>query len=268
MKKIFLTGADGFIGSHLLEKLLTKDYKVIALSCYNSFNDLGWLKYINKKKSKNLKIISGDIRDYSFINNIVKKSDIVIHLAALIGIPFSYKSVKNYIDVNITGTYNVLESSKNNKIQKVIITSTSEVYGSAKKLPIDENHPLNAQSPYAATKVAADQLSLSYYKTYNLPVTIIRPFNTFGPRQSMRAVIPTIINQALKNKKNIFLGSINTFRDFSYIDDITDGYIQCIKSKNKKIYGEQINLGTNKYYNIKEIVKIISIISNKKNKYY
>lgn len=264
MKKIFVTGADGFIGSNLVEKLLIKNYKVIALSYYNSFNDIGWLKYIDKKKTKNLKVVSGDIRDYNFINNLIKQSDIVIHLAALIGIPFSYKSVKNYIDVNITGTYNVLESSKNNKIKKLIVTSTSEVYGSAQELPISETHPLNAQSPYAATKIAADQLSLSYYKTYDLPVTIIRPFNTFGPRQSMRAVIPTIINQFLKNKDKVFLGSINTYRDFNYIDDIVNGYINIIKSTNKKIFGEQINLGTNKFYSIKEIFSMISSISNKK----
>ncbi len=264
MKKIFVTGADGFIGSNLVEKLLRKNYKVIALSYYNSFDDTGWLKYFDKKLVKNLKIISGDIRDFNFINDIVKQSDIVIHLAALIGIPFSYKSVKNYIDVNITGTYNVLEASKNNKIKKLIITSTSEVYGSAQKLPINEAHPLNAQSPYAATKIAADQLSLSYHKAYDLPVTIIRPFNTFGPRQSMRAVIPNIINQFLKNKNKIFLGSIDTFRDFNYIDDIVEGYIKVIKTKNKKIFGEQINLGTNKSYSIKEIVNIISLISKKK----
>lgn len=263
MKKIFVTGADGFIGSNLVQKLLLKKYKIIALSYYNSFNDIGWLRYVDKKLKKNLEIISGDIRDFNFINNLIKQSDIVIHLAALIGIPYSYKSPKSYIDVNVTGTFNILESAKINKIKKVIITSTSEVYGSAQKLPIDENHPLNAQSPYAASKIGADQLSLSYFKTFNLPITIIRPFNTFGPRQSMRAVIPTIINQFIKNKKSVFLGSVDTYRDFNFIDDITEGFVQVVKTKNKKIFGEQINLGTNKYYSINEIVKFISLISKK-----
>lgn len=266
MKKIFITGSDGFIGSHLVQKLLIKNYKVTALTYYNSFNDIGWLKYLDKKFKKNLKIVSGDVRDFNFINNFIKKSDIVIHLAALIGIPYSYKSPKSYIDVNVTGTFNILESSKNNKIKKVIITSTSEVYGSAQKLPMDENHPFSAQSPYAASKIGADQLSLSYFKTFNLPVVIIRPFNTFGPRQSMRAVIPTIINQFLKNKKNIFLGSVNTYRDFNFIDDIVDGFIKVVISKNKKIFGEQINLGTNKFYSINEIVRFISSISKQKYK--
>ena len=261
MKKIFVTGADGFIGSNLVQKLLLKKYKIIALSYYNSFNDIGWLRYVDKKLKKNLEIISGDIRDFNFINHLIKQSDIVIHLAALIGIPYSYKSPKSYIDVNVTGTFNILESAKINKIKKVIITSTSEVYGSAQKLPIDENHPLNAQSPYAASKIGADQLSLSYFKTFNLPITIIRPFNTFGPRQSMRAVIPTIINQFIKNKKSVFLGSVDTYRDFNFIDDITEGFVQVVKTKNKKIFGEQINLGTNKYYSINEIVKFISLIS-------
>ncbi len=263
MKKIFVTGADGFIGSNLVQKLLLKKYKIIALSYYNSFNDIGWLRYVDKKLKKNLEIISGDIRDFNFINHLIKQSDIVIHLAALIGIPYSYKSPKSYIDVNVTGTFNILESAKINKIKKVIITSTSEVYGSAQKLPIDENHPLNAQSPYAASKIGADQLSLSYFKTFNLPITIIRPFNTFGPRQSMRAVIPTIINQFIKNKKSVFLGSVDTYRDFNFIDDITEGFVQVVKTKNKKIFGEQINLGTNKYYSINEIVKFISLISKK-----
>ena len=250
--KIFVTGADGFLGSHLTEKLLSIGHKVTALSYYNSFGFSGWLTEI--KKNKNLKIVHGDIRDYNFIENVIKGHHIVFHLAALISIPHSYQSYKSYLETNVNGTSNILTASKKNKIQKIVITSTSEVYGSAKYTPIDEQHPLNAQSPYAATKIAADQLSLSFFKSFDLPVVIIRPFNTFGPRQSTRAIIPTIITQSLHGK-GIKLGNISTIRDFTYIKDTIDGFLKCIKNKN--IIGETINVASGYEISIRDLIKII-----------
>jgi dTDP-glucose 4,6-dehydratase len=199
--KIFVTGSDGFIGSHLVEKLIELGHKVKAFTFYNSRGSNGWLDTLDKKLLKNLEIIPGDIRDYNFLEKQIKNIDVVFHLAALIAIPYSYNSPKSYIDTNITGTYNILKSSQKNNVSKIIITSTSEVYGTAQKVPINEDHPLNAQSPYAATKIAADQLALSFYKSFDLPVTILRPFNTYGPRQSARAIIPSIISQLINKNK-------------------------------------------------------------------
>ena len=242
MKKILVTGADGFIGSHLIEALVKKNFKVKAFTFYNFKSSNGWLDNIDKKILDNLEIIQGDIRDQNHVKQEMKNVDLVFHLAALIGIPYSYKAVQSYIDTNIYGTFNILNAAKENNIKKVIITSSSEVYGTAQKIPIDESHPLSAQSPYAATKIAADQLALSYYKSYGLPITIIRPFNTFGPRQSLRAVIPTIITQILK-KKIVKIGNTKPTRDYVFVEDTVRAFLKTIN--NNKISGEVINIGNN-----------------------
>ena len=252
---ILITGACGFIGSHLVEKLVKGHHNVRAFTFYNSRNSHGWLDDIDSKILKDLDLISGDIRDYDLLYKQTKKIDVIVHLAALIGIPYSYHAVKSYIDTNITGTYNVLNSARANNVSKTIITSTSEVYGTAQSVPIKEDHLLNAQSPYAASKIAADQLALSFYKSYGLPVTIIRPFNTFGPRQSARAIIPTIVTQLLKEKV-IRLGNLTPTRDFTYIEDTVNAFISAIKTK--KISGEVINIGSKFEISIKDILKIIN----------
>ena len=252
---ILVTGACGFIGSHTVERLVKKGYNVKAFTFYNSRGSNGWIDNLDKKIIKEINIISGDIRDQDFLINNSKKVDAILHLAALIGIPYSYHAPKSYIETNVIGTYNVLNASKINNIPKIIITSTSEVYGTAQSIPISENHPLNAQSPYAASKTGADQLALSFYRSYKLPVTIIRPFNTFGPRQSTRAIIPTIITQILNNNGNIKLGNLSPTRDFTFVEDTADSFIQALKSK--KIAGETINIGNNFEISIKEIVKIM-----------
>jgi NAD dependent epimerase/dehydratase len=252
---IFVTGACGFIGSHLVEKLVKNNYNVKALVFYNNRNNYGWLENLDEKILKNVSIVAGDIRDQDLMIKYTKKMNAVIHLAALISIPYSYLSPQNYIDTNIIGTHNILLSAKKNKLSKVIITSTSEVYGTALKVPIDEDHPLNAQSPYAATKIAADQLALSFYKSYNLPVTILRPFNTYGPRQSARAIIPTILSQILNNNSTIKLGNINPIRDFTYVEDTCNAFLSALK--NKRIIGETINIGNNFEISIREILNIL-----------
>jgi NAD dependent epimerase/dehydratase len=259
--KILITGADGFLGSHLTEKLIDLGHKVTALSYYNSFGFNGWLHEINE--NKNLNIIHGDIRDENFINKATKGHQIIFHLAALISIPHSYESYSSFLQTNVIGTSNILTAAKRNNIKRVIITSTSEVYGSAQYVPIDEKHPLNAQSPYAASKIAADQLSMSFFKSFNLPVVIIRPFNTFGPRQSTRAVIPTIITQSLKGK-HIKLGNTSTIRDFTYIKDTVDGFIKCMHSKN--IVGETINIASGYEISIKKVIDLILELSDSKRK--
>ena len=213
-----------------------KNYEVTALCYYNTSSSIGNLSFVDKRLQKKIKIIFGDIRSDDFINKIIKNKDIVVHLAALISIPYSYVSPKSYIDTNIVGTYNVLNSCMKNSVKKIIVTSTSEVYGTAQYVPIDEDHPLNSQSPYAASKVSADQIALSFKKSFNLPVIVARPFNTFGPRQSSRAIIPTLITQMINQKTFIKIGNINTKRDFTYIDDTIDGYIKLINSK-KRYWG-------------------------------
>ena len=225
--KILVTGGSGFIGSHLVESLISKKYSVTVLVPYDINNSIGWLKSIKFKK---VKIVHGDVCDQSLIYKLVKKNNYVIHLAALISIPYSYQSPSSYVNTNILGTLNILEACRKSKITRMLHTSTSEVYGSAQYTPIDEHHPLNAQSPYAATKVAADQLVLSYYRSFNLPVSIIRPFNTFGPRQSLRAVIPTIISQVLNGNLDIKLGKISTKRDFTHVKD-TEGFVSHLKQR-------------------------------------
>lgn len=256
--KILITGAAGFIGSHLVEYFLNKKYSVIAFDRYNSNNDYGWLKEIDNKRK--LKCILGDIRDYDSVYKALKHCDVVFHLAALIGIPYSYESPTAYVKTNIEGTLNVLEASKNLKIKQVIITSTSEVYGTAKKKRLNENDSLVAQSPYAATKIAADQLALSYFRSFNLPVKIIRPFNTFGPRQSLRAIIPTILSQILSGKKIINLGNQNPIRDFTFVNDLCSAFEEIYLSK--KFYGQVVNVGSNQEISVKNLVKKISQIIN------
>ena len=249
-KKILITGATGFIGSHLTELCVKKGFKVSAFDRYNPQYNLNCLN--NSKYKKDINFIFGDIRDYDSVYKASKGMDIILHLAALIGIPYSYYSPMAYVKTNIEGTYNILEATKNLNIKQLIITSTSETYGTAQKVPISENHRLIGQSPYSASKISADQLAISYWTSFLLPVKIIRPFNTYGPRQSNRAVIPTIINQALKNK-NISLGNIKTTRDYTYVSDISEAYLEIIKTKN--IFGQPINVGSNNEFKIEQIAR-------------
>lgn len=259
MKKILVTGAAGFIGSHLTELLVSKGYKVTAFDRYNSYNSFGWLD--NSKFKKKINFILGDIRDFDSVYKASKNQDIIFHLAALIGIPYSYYSPAAYIKTNVEGTYNILEASKINKVKQIIVTSTSETYGTAETFSIKESHRSHAQSPYAASKVSADQLALSYYMSFNTPVKIIRPFNTYGPRQSLRAVIPTIISQAI-NKNNIYLGNVDTSRDLTFVTDTVNAFIKVMNSK--KLIGEAVNVGSNNNLNIRQLVEIISNLLNKK----
>lgn len=261
--KIFITGSEGFIGSHLTEKLVKKGHKVKALVLYNFNNSNGWLDKLNINIKRKLKICRGDIRDLDFIKRETKNYDVIIHLAALIGIPYSYFSPRSYLDTNVIGTLNILQAARENKTSRVIITSTSEVYGSAKKIPITEEHPLQGQSPYSASKIAADQMAISFYNSYNLPVVILRPFNTFGPRQSERAIIPSTIRQIIDSKDNsITLGNTFPTRDFNYVEDICDGFIAALNKKN--IFGKIFNLGTGNEISIKKLVLLISSLMNRK----
>ena len=265
-KKVLITGGTGFIGSHLVEYLFNKGFSINVLAEYNSFNNWGWLETLNKKTLSKINIISGDIKQKSDVLRSMSGCQIVIHLASLIAIPYSYKSPKSYFDTNVIGALNVFESARELNIKKIIHTSTSEVYGSAKYVPIDENHPLQTQSPYAASKSSADQLAFSFYKSFNLPVTIMRPFNTFGPRQSARAVIPSIIIQILSGNKNIKLGSLYPTRDFNYIEDICKAFYLSIITKG--LNGEVINIGSNYEISIGDTLNLISEIMNKKIKVF
>ena len=255
MNKVLLTGADGFIGSHLSEKLVTEGYDVKALVQYNSFGTWGWLDSIDKRIVDQIEIVSGDIRDPHLCNSLVKDCNKVLHLAALIAIPYSYSAPHQYVETNISGTCNLLQSAILNGVEKFIQTSTSEVYGTAQYVPIDESHPLSGQSPYAASKIGADQLALSFYNSFNLPLTVIRPFNTYGPRQSARAVIPSIIIQLIKGKK-ISMGGLSPTRDFNFVTDITRGFIASLESD--KALGEVINLGSNYEVTIKDAALLIA----------
>ena len=261
-KSVFITGSEGFIGSHLTEQLIKKGYKVKALVLYNSFNNIGNLEYLDKKLLSDCEILFGDIRDYNLIKQYSKNVDYIIHLAALIGIPYSYSAIESYIDVNIKGTQNLLRASLENQIDYFIHTSTSEVYGTAQYVPIDEKHPLVGQSPYSATKIAADNLVVSFNKSFNQNNLILRPFNTFGPRQSTRAVIPSIILQALNSNK-LYLGKIDTTRDFTYVDDTVSAFLKAMKSP-KAFNGQILNLGTGEDFSIKEVISIVSKYLNKK----
>lgn len=260
--KVLVTGADGFIGSHLTEMLLEKGYDVKAFTFYNSFNSWGWLDSLPKEKLDMIEIFSGDIRDPNGVYEAMKGVDQVFHLAALIAIPFSYHSPDSYVDTNIKGTLNVLQAARKLDTGRVLITSTSEVYGTAIYVPIDEKHPYQGQSPYSATKIGADRLAESFYRSFNLPVTIVRPFNTYGPRQSARAVIPTIISQLLAGKEEIKLGALTPTRDFNYVKDTANGFIEI--SRSDKTVGEEINIATQKEISIGELAnEIIAQINPK-----
>lgn len=262
MKKLLVTGADGFIGSHLTESLLKKGYEVKAFTMYNSFNTWGWLDTLPEEELKQIEIFSGDVRDPNGVRNALKGVDGVFHLAALIAIPFSYYSPDSYVDTNIKGTLNVLQAARELEIERIMITSTSEVYGTAQYVPIDEKHPFQGQSPYAATKIGADRLAESFYRSFNLPISIVRPFNTYGPRQSMRAVIPTIISQLLSGAKEIKLGSLTPTRDFNYVKDTVAGFIAIAESD--KAIGEEINIATQQEISIGDLAnEIISQINPK-----
>ena len=254
--KILITGADGFIGSHLTEMLVKKGYQVKALSQYNSFNNWGWLEDVSCKDM--IEILTGDIRDPFFCKSITQDVDIIFHLAALIAIPYSYVAPASYIDTNINGTLNICQAARDNGNIRVIHTSTSEVYGSAQYVPIDEKHPIQPQSPYSASKIAADAMAMSFFNSFDLPVTIARPFNTYGPRQSARAVIPTLITQIASGAKEIMVGDLTPTRDFSYVEDTCRGFV-AIADENKTI-GETINIGSNFEISIGDTLNLIKEI--------
>ena len=253
MKKVLVTGAAGFIGSHLSELLVQQGYDVKAFVHYNSRNYWGWLE--DYKYKNEIEIISGDIRDYDSVYNSLQGCDTVFHLAALIGIPYSYISPLAYIKTNIEGTYNVLQSSKELSLKNILITSTSETYGTAQYVPIDEKHPMVGQSPYSASKIAADHLAISYYRSFGLPVKIVRPFNTYGPRQSARAIIPTIISQILDGKRKIKLGNLKPTRDLTYVKDTVNGFLEIENSDN--LFGEITNIGMNDEISVGELANLI-----------
>ena len=252
-EKILVTGADGFIGSHLTEELVKQGFDVKAFSLYNSFNTWGWLDTLPQDIMENVEVFTGDVRDPNGVREAMKGTDAVFHLAALIAIPFSYHSPDAYVDTNIKGTLNVLQAAKQLDLDKVLITSTSEVYGTAQYVPIDENHPYQGQSPYSATKIGADRLAESFYRSFGLPVAIVRPFNTYGPRQSARAVIPTIITQLLAGKEEIRLGSLTPTRDFNFVKDTAQGFIEIYRSD--KTVGEEINIATQNEISIGELAE-------------
>ena len=251
MKKVLVTGADGFIGSHLTEHLMEKGYEVKAFTYYNSFNTWGWLDSLPGEKLREIEIFQGDIRDPNGVREAMKGTDGVFHLAALIAIPFSYHSPDSYVDTNIKGTLNVLHAARDLDMERVLVTSTSEVYGTAQYVPIDEKHPYQGQSPYSATKIGADRLAESFYRSFDLPVTIVRPFNTFGPRQSARAVIPTIIMQLLSGREEISLGSLTPTRDFNYVKDTVNGFYEIAVSG--QTVGEEINIATQREISIGDL---------------
>lgn len=254
MTKVLITGADGFIGSHLTEELVREGKKKVkAFVYYNSFNSWGWLDILPKDILNEIEVFTGDIRDPNGVREAMKEIDEVYHLAALIGIPFSYHSPDSYVDTNIKGTLNVLQAARDLETSRVLVTSTSEVYGTAQYIPIDEKHPYQGQSPYSATKIGADRLAESFNKSFGMPITIVRPFNTYGPRQSARAVIPTIITQLLSGKEEIQLGSLSPTRDFNYVKDTVNGFIEIAKSE--KTLGEEINIATQQEISIGQLAK-------------
>lgn len=257
-KKILVTGADGFIGSHLTESLVKAGYEVRAFVFYNSFNSWGWLDKCDPIVKGKFDVFSGDVRDPFGVREAVKGCDVVMHLAALIGIPYSYHSPASYVDTNISGTLNILHAARELGVEKVVHTSTSEVYGTACYVPITEDHPLQGQSPYSASKIGADQMALSFFSSFNLPVTVVRPFNTYGPRQSARAVIPTIIAQIAAGNKSIKLGALHPTRDFNYVEDTVAGFISAALAE--KAIGEVINIGSNYEISILDTVNLIAEI--------
>ena len=259
-KKILVTGADGFIGSHLIESLVRQGHSVRAFTLYNSFNSWGWLDHCAADVKGKFEVFSGDIRDPNGVKQAMKDCDSVLHLAALIAIPFSYHSPDTYVDTNIKGTLNILQAARELGVRRVVHTSTSEVYGTARFVPITEDHPLQGQSPYSATKIAADQLAYSFYASFNLPVVIARPFNTYGPRQSARAVIPTIITQIANGRRSIKLGAVSPTRDFNYVQDTVDGFIAALNSELG--LGEVINFGSNFEISVGDTAQLIAEVMN------
>lgn len=259
-KRVLVTGSEGFIGSHLVERLMEEGCDVRAFIYYNSFNSWGWVDTFPKEKLKKIDIFVGDIRDPSRVREAVKGVDVIFHLAALIAIPYSYHSPESYIDTNVKGTLNILQATRQSGAEKVLITSTSEVYGTAKYVPIDERHPRQGQSPYSATKIAADHIAESFYRSFDLPVVIVRPFNTYGSRQSARAIIPTIITQLLSGAEKIKLGSLHPRRDLVFVKDVADAFIEIAKSD--KTIGEEINVATETEISIGELArKLIGMVN-------
>ncbi|NOX92604.1 MAG: SDR family NAD(P)-dependent oxidoreductase [Gammaproteobacteria bacterium] len=259
-KKILVTGADGFIGSHLVEELVRRGADVRAFVFYNSFGHWGWLDESPDEIKSELDIFSGDIRDPYGVRTAMQGCDAVLHLAALIGIPYSYHSPGAYVDTNIKGTLNIVQAARDLQLEKIVHTSTSEVYGTAHYVPIDEKHPLQGQSPYSASKIGADQIALSFYRSFETPITIARPFNTFGPRQSARAIIPTVITQIANGERTLKLGALHPTRDFNYIKDTINGFIAMAESDN--VLGEEINLGSNYEISIGNTVQLIAEAMN------
>jgi NAD dependent epimerase/dehydratase len=258
-KKVLITGAEGFIGSHLTERLVELGADVTALAQYNSFNSWGWIDTFDKKVKDSIKVVTGDIREYDGMKRIIKGQEVVLHLAALIAIPYSYLSPMAYVRTNVEGTTNVLEACREYDVEKIVHTSTSETYGTALYVPIDEKHPMQGQSPYSASKIGADMMAESYHRSFNMPIATLRPFNTYGPRQSARAVIPTIISQILAGKTEIKLGSLTPTRDFNFVLDTAEAFIKVAESE--KTIGEVINAGSNYEITIGDTVKkIIKII--------
>lgn len=253
MSKILVTGSEGFIGSHLVEELVKQGYEVKAFVLYNSFNTWGWLDTLPQETMEHVEVFTGDVRDPNGVHEAMKGCSAVFHLAALIAIPFSYHSPDAYVDTNIKGTLNILQGARKLDLDRVLVTSTSEVYGTAQYVPIDEKHPYQGQSPYSATKIGADRLAESFYRSFDLPVTIVRPFNTYGPRQSARAVIPTIITQLLAGKTEIKLGALSPTRDFNYVKDTANGFIRMYESD--KTIGEEINIATQQEISIGELAE-------------
>ncbi len=259
-KKVLVTGADGFIGSHLVEALIAKGCDVRAFVFYNSFNSWGWLDSLPQQELKQLDVFAGDIRDPNGVLTAMQDIDVVFHLAALIAIPFSYHSPDSYVDTNIKGTLNILQASRQCKVERALVTSTSEVYGTAQYVPIDEEHPYQGQSPYSATKIGADRMAESFYRSFDLPVTIVRPFNTYGPRQSARAVIPTVITQLLSGQTEIQLGSLEPTRDFNYVLDTVDGFIALAEADGA--IGEEINIATGAEHSIGDLANALISLLN------
>lgn len=258
--KVLVTGADGFIGSHLVEALVKQGHEVKAFVLYNSFNSWGWLDTVDNQVKESIEVFSGDVRDPFGVKTAMQGCDAVLHLAALIAIPYSYHSPDTYVDTNIKGTLHIVQAARDLGIAKVIHTSTSEVYGTAQFVPITEAHPLQGQSPYSATKIGADQIALSYHAAFDTPVTVIRPFNTYGPRQSARAVIPTIITQLATGKRTLKLGALHPTRDFNYVADTVAGFIAALNSQTG--HGEVINIGSNYEISILDTVKLIAEVMN------
>ncbi|NMC62373.1 MAG: SDR family NAD(P)-dependent oxidoreductase, partial [SAR324 cluster bacterium] len=254
-KRVLVTGSEGFIGSHLVEELLRRGAKLKAFVYYNSFGSAGWLDTLPREKRDAIEIFPGDVRDPHQVMEACKDIDVIFHLAALIGIPYSYKAPESYVATNVSGTLNILQAARHYGIERVMHTSTSETYGSAQFVPITEEHPISAQSPYAASKAAADQLALSFYRSFGTPVTIARPFNAFGPRHSTRAIIPTIITQAASGNKKINLGSLSPTRDFTYVKDTAKGMVAVCESD--AVVGDVVNLGSNREISIASLVKVI-----------